>query len=217
VEALIQRLLGRRKRILINPLQYRLVLIALVHFAIIVGVFAALMFLPAALHLRSASLDSSPENLAAANEFLTLHARFWPAVILLLGLLVLHTLIVSHRLVGPLYRFRRVWQAVAEGNLSVRATLRRHDYLTQEAEAINAMIEALAGRVAGLDEQVTALRAVLADLERVRTGGCANGLDDTVRDLGALVDRLGARLVDFRGDGGLENPRLAPPSGDPRP
>lgn len=191
-------LLGRRKQILISPLQYRLVLTSFVHFCIIVLVFAALLFLPLGWHLRSTSLDASPANLAVANEFLALHGRFWPAMILVLGLLVVHALVISHRLAGPLYRFRRVWQAVAEGNLSVRARLRKNDYLTQEADAINEMIGALAGRITGIEAQVTALRAALTDLQAVRASGSATGLGDTVRDLGALVDQLQTHLEQFK-------------------
>jgi methyl-accepting chemotaxis protein len=208
--AVTRTLLGRRKQLLISTLQYRLVLPTLVHFSIIVLVFATLLFLPLGLHLRSASLDSSPENLAAANEFLSLHARFWPAVILVLGLLSLHSLIISHRLVGPLYRFRRVFKAVAEGNLSVRAPLRKNDYLTQEADVINEMIEALAGRFAGIEEQATAIRAALTDLEKVRASGSADGLGDTVRDLGVLVGQLQTHLEQLRGHGRVENPGPAP-------
>jgi len=184
----------RRTRILISTLQYRLLLVNLAYFGVIVLALVGLLLLPPLLRLRTAPLDASAENLAAANEFLVLHARLWPALLIVLALLALHSVIVSHRIAGPLYRFRRVFEAVAAGDLSVRARLRKHDYLMPEADALNEMLEALAARVAGLEEEAQAVRAALADLERARNGGSADGLDGRLRDLGRLVDRLQAHL-----------------------
>ena len=184
----------RRTRILISTLQYRLLLVNLAYFCVIVLALVGLLLLPPLLRLRTAPLDASAENLAAANEFLVLHARLWPALLIVLALLALHSVIVSHRIAGPLYRFRRVFEAVAAGDLSVRARLRKHDYLMPEADALNEMLEALAARVAGLEEEAQAVRAALADLERARNGGSADGLDGRLRDLGRLVDRLQAHL-----------------------
>ncbi len=48
---------------------------------------------------------------------------------------------------------------MAEGDLSVRATLRKSDYLKREAEVLNEMIEALATKVSGVGTQATAVRA----------------------------------------------------------
>ena len=184
----------RRTRILISTLQYRLLLVNLAYFGVIVLALVGLLLLPPLLRLRTAPLVASAENLAAANEFLVLHARLWPALLIVLALLALHSVIVSHRIAGPLYRFRRVFEAVAAGDLSVRARLRKHDYLMPEADALNEMLEALAARVAGLEEEAQAVRAALADLERARNGGSADGLDGRLRDLGRLVDRLQAHL-----------------------
>ena len=183
----------RRTRILISTLQYRLLLVNLAYFGVIVLALVGLLLLPPLLRLRTAPLDASAENLAAANEFLVLHARLWPALLIVLALLALHSVIVSHRIAGPLYRFRRVFEAVTAGDLSVRARLRKHDYLGREADALNEMLEALAARVAGLEEEARAVREALADLERARNGGSADGLDGRIRDLGRLVNRLQTR------------------------
>lgn len=188
----IQSLVGRRKRILISTLQLRLLALNLVYFCVILLVFAAFLLLPLMLHLRNASLEASAENLAAANGFLFLHRRLWPAVLVVLVLLALHSLIVSHRVAGPLYRFRRVFEAVTAGDLSARAMLRKHDYLVEEAEALNRMLAALAERTAGPGAQAAALRAALADLERARQRGAADGLDESIRRLSTLVDQLAA-------------------------
>jgi methyl-accepting chemotaxis protein len=188
----------RRTRILIDRLQHRLLLINLFYFCAIVLVLATALLLPSLLQLRGAALDASAENLAAANEFLFLHARLWPAVLIVLGLLAFHSVIISHRIAGPLYRFRRVVEAVTAGHLSMRVKIRKHDYLTQEAQAINEMLEALERRIAGLDEQAAAVRAAFSNLKRVRNGRSADGLDETIRTLDGLVGGLQTRLDQLR-------------------
>lgn len=187
-----------RRRIFISDLQYRLLVVNLLYFCAIVLIFAAVVFLPLMVQLRSGSMASPAEAEQVATEFLFLHARLWPALLLVLGLLALHSVIVSHRLAGPLYRFRRVLETVAEGDLSVRAKIRRNDYLTNEVAVINEMIEALAKRIACIEEQSTAMRAAVNDLMRARECGSEEMLDKTIENLGVLVDQLKTCVGQFR-------------------
>ena len=187
-----------RRRVFISDLQYRLLVVNLFYFCAIVLIFAAVVFLPLMVQLRSGSMASPAEAEQVATEFLFLHARLWPALLLVLVLLALHSVIVSHRLAGPLYRFRRVLETVAEGDLSVRAKIRRNDYLTKEVAVINEMIGALAKRIACIEEQSTAMRAAVNDLMRARECGSEEMLDKTIENLGVLVDQLKTRVGQFR-------------------
>jgi len=88
--------------------------------------------------------------------------------------------------------------ATAGTKVAARARIRKHDYLTPEADVINEMLGTLEDRIAGVEEQAAAIRAVFADLKRVRHGGSPDGLDESIRTLGVLVDSLQARLEQFR-------------------
>ena len=183
---------------LISTFQYRLLVVNLLHACVIVLIFAVVVFLPLMVQLRSGGLASAAENEEAAIAFLFLHARLWPALILVLSLLAFHSVIISHRVAGPLYRFQRVWKAVAEGDLSVRARIRKTDYLRNEADLINEMIEALTKRITCIDEQSTAMRAAFTDLTRARQGGSAEALDRDLENLGVLMDQLETCVGQFR-------------------
>src|SRR5882672_10819226 len=121
----------RRRRILGHPLQYRLLLMNVIHFATIVAIFAAVLFVPLALQLKNSALSVAQRE-QVANEFLSLHLRVWPALVAVLVLLVLHSVLISHRIGGPLYRFRHVFRAIAAGDFLTRANIRKNDYLADD-------------------------------------------------------------------------------------
>lgn len=54
---------------------------------------------------------------------------------------------ISHKFAGPVYRFEKVIKEIGQGNLTVRARLRRGDELIQTAESLNHMIIALQERI----------------------------------------------------------------------
>lgn len=62
-------------------------------------------------------------------------------VTILVGLAtIVVTLFVSHKIAGPLYRFKKVMQALAEGNFSSDFRIRHLDQLQDLANAFNTMI-----------------------------------------------------------------------------
>ncbi|UCF68649.1 MAG: hypothetical protein JSV80_05000 [Acidobacteriota bacterium] len=89
-------------------------------------------------------------------------------------LLSLHSLLVSHRIVGPLYRFKKVFRSLGGGHFDMRIRLRSGDYLSKEADAINEMIEAVSAKLSALadardgkraEQLVTRLESELAVLD----------------------------------------------------
>src|SRR5574337_505141 len=142
----------KRRYLLVDNIQYRLLAITLAHFFVIALFIAAALFLPLILKLENETL-SSVEKQAAAAEFLSLHARFWPAMVGVFILLGFHSVLVSHRVAGPLFGFRRTLKEIGEGDLTARATIRRFDYLWKEADSINEMLDGLGGRFRRLQEE----------------------------------------------------------------
>ena len=135
----------KRRRILIDRLQIQLLAIMLVYFLTAAVVLSLAMFAPLVLQL---SVEKpSIEQAETATEFLSLHTRFWPALLLTFAALSVHSIFTSHRIVGPLYRFRVVFDQVAQGNLVPWVGLRRRDFLMKEAEALNEMVTSLRDRI----------------------------------------------------------------------
>ncbi len=188
----------RRRRILIGAFQYRLLMTNLAYFGTIVLVFAVVVFLPLVLQITSSSTLSPSEAEGLADGFLFLHARLWPALFIVLALLAFHSVLISHRIAGPLYRFRSVLRAVAEGDLTVRVRIRPTDYLTEEADLLNETIGALRQKVSGIEEQSIALRAAFGELKRTLEGGPREGIDEMLEELDMGMAHLATCLGHFR-------------------
>jgi methyl-accepting chemotaxis protein len=62
--------------------------------------------------------------------------------------LIVTSLVLSHRIAGPLYRFKVSADKVAAGDLSLRVTLRQEDEFRDFQETFNAMLESLRVKVA---------------------------------------------------------------------
>lgn len=206
----------KRRKILVENFQYRLLTANLIYFFTIFLIFAGALFLPPIIQLKSAAL-SWDDKQVAASQFLSLHTRLWPAIFVVFALLALHSIVVSHRIAGPLYRFRRVLKALADGDLSVRATIRKNDYLVKEAEAVNDVIAGLATKINGMQEQCNEIRGTLTTLRSAIASGSVENLKQNIADLARRMGRLQADLDQFRTAPVEQGPaQPAPPEETPR-
>jgi len=74
------------------------------------------------------------------------------------------TLFVSHKIAGPLYRFKKAMQALAEGNFSSDFRIRHLDQLQDLAEAFNAMIVKIRTDLKSLKDNFRSLKEKLDNL-----------------------------------------------------
>jgi len=103
----------------------------------IVIVFAPSMFLLAT--------GSDIEELdPAAREFLILHHRVWPAVLFLFGGIFVYTLLLSHRIAGPIHRINNILGKMLEGEFPEKITFRRGDFL----QSTGGLLEQLSRKMA---------------------------------------------------------------------
>lgn len=80
---------------------------------------------------------------------------------------VILTLYDSHRIGGPLYRFRANLKAVGEGDLTLVTRLREKDELQALTDAMNEMTGGLRDKVRAVSNAAGELGAALSDLEGV--------------------------------------------------
>jgi hypothetical protein len=92
---------------------------------------------------RAGTID---ELRSVTQQILDLHARLWPVVFTSLVSVFLSSWLLYRRMASPLVRFVRVFEGVRAGQVPEPLTLRASDYLRREAEALNAMLEALRAR-----------------------------------------------------------------------
>ncbi|WP_448991616.1 prepilin-type N-terminal cleavage/methylation domain-containing protein [Luteitalea sp.] len=106
-------------------------------------------------------LESMDERtrLDAATVLLSLHGRIWSAIIAVTAALAAVTLTLTHRVAGPLYRFRRVFEAVSQGHLWVHAGIRSTDYPKDESAALEHMLGTLRTQIGSARLAVQEARA----------------------------------------------------------
>jgi general secretion pathway protein G len=118
------------------------------------------------------------DDVAAATGFLWLHRRFWPVLCGLIVVLALHAIRTSHRIAGPLYRFRLAFARLTAGDLTVRITVRATDYLQEEAGEFDQAVQSLRQKVATLCHEIedltilaeTTAPPAAGDMELLRAG-----------------------------------------------
>jgi general secretion pathway protein G len=148
----------RRRRFLINRPQTEYVVVQLCWTAAIVMLFVCLVLGPTVYELFAGTAD---EQQRAANLFLDLHTRLWPALIALAAALAALIVMQSHRVIGPLVRFKAVFEAVTRGELWVYSQIRAADYPQDEGRALNAMLASLRQRIGDAQAAAMSLEAAL--------------------------------------------------------
>jgi len=129
----------RRNYIIDKSLQIRLLMYNGIYFMTIVLAIGVALFLPLYLDFTNPDL-SSDQLLVVAERVLYLHNKIWPVILAVFVVLGLHSILVSHRIAGPLYRFRMTFQDIIDGNLSRFIRIRKRDYLVGEQAKIEEMV-----------------------------------------------------------------------------
>ena len=186
----------RRTRLIVNPVQRKLLARTLLHlFVVVVPVVAALV-LPIATIVDDTSLSLAHREWAASHLRVLARALLptLPAMVLLC---LLHAVLVSHRVGGPLYRFGCVLSELGRGNLAQRVKLRRNDYLELEAELLNQTITSLALKVERIRQLHREVSGTMPALGRAIAREEMSEAAVLTGKLGTQLDLLGQRLGQF--------------------
>ena len=141
----------RRVRIVYRSLQYHFLAQFFIYSAIIVFFLAIFLFLPDMIKMQDETL-SMAERAIAADRVITLHIKVWPAAIVMIALLGLHSFLTFHRLAGPLYRFRMIFNQIRDGEMIHPIKIRDRDYLHTEEKVLNEMIDVLADKLQNIQQ-----------------------------------------------------------------
>ncbi len=187
----------KRHYFLPDSCQPRIMTMNLVHQGFVFLAFSAALFVPLMLQLNKSPLGTT-ESQHVADQFLALHQTIWPALPVALLLVGLHSLFFSHRIAGPIYRFRHIFTAVANGDLTVKAKIRKNDYLQAEAQRLEDMLDGLRSKIKeieqGAEESATAIRR----LKQAIATGSTQDAQAMLALIEAGQDRLTKGVHQFR-------------------
>ena len=188
----------RRKRYIVDgKLQFRLLIYNGMYFLIITMAIWAGLFLPLALDLSNPNLSISEQGEVAA-QILYLHSRLGPLLLMVFLILGVHSVLVSHKIAGPLYRFKATFNQVAQGDLSRVVPIRKGDLLVNEQTKIEEMIGALSSRLKRIKREHLAMEQALQSLIKSQGNVSENILKETIAQLEGSHLRLKKELEYFR-------------------
>jgi nitrate/nitrite-specific signal transduction histidine kinase len=118
----------------------------------------------------------------SSKTFLVLLDRLVIALPLIFAISFIHLIVLTHRFCGPLINIKHTIQEVARGNFTRSVFLRKNDFLKEEAATLNHMVDQLSGYFADLQEDNTALIAILEEKRDTgEHGGAENALLNEVK------------------------------------
>jgi methyl-accepting chemotaxis protein len=185
--------LFRRRKILIDRnLQFRIIAASLGYIAFYIIILAAATFIPIFIEMRSANPGSYQAYLRA-NSFLYLHRHLWPVVSAILVAVSIHALFFSHKLAGPMYRFRQIFLALTAGKIPGQQHLRKGDFLQAEMKLINEMLFSLQSKVALIQETQ---RAIANSIEGIVERSSILS-DEELKSLAKDLEAQGKQLAEY--------------------
>lgn len=153
----------RRTFIVDKKLQYRLLGYNAIYFFITLAALSLALFTPLIFEI-SDPLLSPRQQAEVAGKILYLHSYLWPAFFLVLVILGFHSVLVSNKIAGPLYRFRAAFQRIIEGDLSGFVKIRKGDLLVNEQTKIDEMISTLKSKIGQIQAEEAAIGELLAQI-----------------------------------------------------
>ncbi len=174
----------RRHFIVDKKFQFKLMIVSTAYVLFFLVVTAIATFYPLIRDLERPGYLSD-EVLRSVTTFLYLHAHFWPAALFALVAICLHSISTSHKIAGPLYRFKKVFNSIAQGEIPGKIRLRKNDHLQNEAEHINRMLSALRDNIGALKEESGKMTI---RLEELRKSLARKDLDEALNNLGEVEE-----------------------------
>lgn len=198
-----------RRHFLWDTVQPRFLGLSFCYVVVVIAAVAGALFVPLMLELNHLPL-SSAEAQRVADQFELLHSRFWPVVIVVSALLIVHGVFFSHRIAGPLYRFRLIFQSVAEGDLTVRTSIRKSDYLHVEAQCLGEMVNALREKIGRIEAHHAEMTPQLERLKVAAARGALREVEQEADRLRATVEQLTQAMEPFQTNSKPAEARPAP-------
>ncbi len=183
MEKLVRTFLKRRQFLIHKGFQFELMFISFAYILFVFLVIGTYLFLPSMVEMNE-HVRGSEMSFLAAERFLYLHEQFWPALLFSFLAIGCHSVFVSHRIAGPLYRFKVIFNSIKGGEVPSPIRLRRRDYLYLEMASINDMLEQLREKLADIQDAQGQLNQSILECKESVSSSSTN---EIIRKMEALV------------------------------
>lgn len=202
----------RRQFIVDKKLQFSFMFISFLYIIITIIVLGTALFMPLVIDLYSSKSDVSALG-EVADKILYLNTMFWPAVIFLVILICSHTIYETHKIAGPIFRFRGVINRLIGGDLTANFKLRDGDYLYGEMDVINELINQLRARISDIKDDRAAVHTELSQIMGAADAELPEDVEQRLRSALARNENLEEKLEYFRVEKEPEDPGAEQQSG----
>ncbi len=156
----------RRKKFIVDSrLQFGIIGSFALLLAIFLFVLTACIFGPPIVGILLEG-KSSHDLVKNTTQLMALDARYWPALGVAALLVLAMAIKVTHRLAGPLYRFKCIFEELGGNTVPNAFKLRNGDYLMHEAELLNRALDRVRGRASALASLQSELKILKSNMEK---------------------------------------------------
>jgi len=149
------------------------------------------------LHTLSSNDASLIEQENAAAMFLSLETNYLPAMLLLMVFFCLHTLIVTHKFFGPIYRVKVLLKQMSKGDFSIKCQFRNGDYLFDLQYSFNEMVGSLNSLLKEISQTNTKSSLALSEIaSELRKDDFVK--DQLIQKINAIQDRIKKSDTSFK-------------------
>jgi len=194
---LIPGIFKRRKYIVYGKLQLALMLVSFSYVLLFCAVLGLFLFTSLLMELDKSSV-SSGNVLIAATQILYLYKKSWLALLLSLVAVGCHSIFISHKITGPIYRFNLIFKAIKEGVVPAPVQLRKYDYLYRETDIINQMLASLREKLTAIQEAQAHLNKSILNCKDTVNHLSTDELSKKMNDLNEQSKRLEEKLGYFK-------------------
>ena len=187
----------RKKFVVYRKLQLNLVFISFSYVIFFCAVIGTYLFIPLMMELDKSDIGSD-RAFMAASRILYLHEKIWPALLLCFFAIGCHSIFISHKIAGPLYRVNLIFKAMKEGIMPTPIRLRTGDYLYNEMENFNQMLERFRDKLTELQEAQAHLNRSIKKCKDTVSDSSMNKLINKLEDLGEQGKKLEEKLGYFK-------------------
>jgi methyl-accepting chemotaxis protein len=123
--------------------------------------------------------------------------KLWtPVMIVVFIIFIVHQLLLTHRACGPLVNFMHTIREMTKGNLTRRTYIRKADYLHEECDEINQMLDGLTGLLSETQSEGELLCARFESIQPLQA--TKEELENTLHVTKEKVDTFKKTLSNFK-------------------
>jgi len=148
-----------------RDIQLKILTTNLFHFFAITFIIIALIIAPV-VNKMFQSFDSETQY-QAATLFLSILERIMPVLGVIFLFFILHQLMITHHFCGPIKNFAETFRKTAAGDLTRKIKIRHTDFLRDDAQLVNDMLDSLSQSFHTVQQEH---RHLVSALEEVAAG-----------------------------------------------